>query len=163
MKVKAAIKKTKAYFKKQGIDIEVHSPTNGGHRWWFQHGNEIGSWSVNGMHADDPNALEGDCCLFHRRRADDHDDLMSDYHAGSFRDNLTQVLHSILPPPPKFTPGQLVRGKSNKRATRHGFAGRVGLVMPSGGGGYIKVAWHGESQPRYGWPSISDRDVELIS
>jgi hypothetical protein len=78
---------------------------------------------------------------------------MTDYHAGSFRDNITQVCESLLPPPPKFPVGSLVRGKQNKRAIRQGYAGKVGLVMPN----------RGEDQPKWGWQTFPERDLELAT
>ena len=120
MKVSAAIKKTRAYFKKQGIDIEIDEPGEYGYKWTF-------------------------------------------IHNGSYRDNLTQVLHSLLPPPPKYPAGSLIRGKANKRATRCGYAGKVGLVMKADGGSYLNVAWNGEPKPARGWPCVPERDIERVS
>lgn len=161
MKVKAVIKKIKTHFKKQGIDIDVEY---NGTRWSFQHNGYVGSFLANGAMASDTAAqLEADACNFHVRRGDDYSDIQSDYFAGSFRDNATQMIEALLPKPPKFKVGQLVRGKSNKRATRQGYAGRVGLVMEAAPGDYIRVAWTGESQPRWGWPSLPQRDLELAS
>ena len=163
MKVSAAIKKTRAYFKKQGIDIEIDEPGEFGYKWTFTHNGRVGSFGANGVHATDPNVLDADACLFHVRGINDHSCSYTDYHAGSYRDNLTQVLHSLLPPPPKYPAGSLIRGKSNKRATRCGYAGKVGLVMQAQGGSYLKVAWNGEPKPSYGWPSIPERDIERVS
>ena len=153
MKVGKAIKKIEKYL---GVKVEYS-----GCRYTFQYGNEVGSFLANGhaggMGAD---AMEADACNWHRRRVNDHSDMMTDYHAGSFRDNLTQVLHSMKAPPPKFPAGSLVRGKNNKRATRCGYAGMIGLVVEAGE--YSKIQWVGESAPgpngRY--PS---RDLEKAS
>ncbi len=159
MKVKAVIKKIKTHFKKQGIDIDVEY---NGTRWAFQHNGYVGSFLANGAMASDTDAqLEADACNFHVRRGDDHSDLQSDYFAGSFRDNATQMIESLLPKPSKFKVGELVRGKSNKRATRQGYAGKVGLVMEATPGDYIRVAWTGEPQPKWGWPSLPQRDLEV--
>ncbi len=65
---------------------------------------------------------------FHIRRENDHSDSMTDYFAGSFYDNATQMINTLCPLPPKFPAGSLVRGKNNKRAGRLGIAGRYGLV-----------------------------------
>ena len=164
MKVSAALKKTRAYFKKQGIDIEISDPRDiGGWKWSFEHNGSIGAFGVNGMAICDPHVLDGDCSLFHVRSVGDVSDPMTDYYAGSFRDNLTQVLHSLLPPPPKYPAGSLIRGKGNKRATRCGDAGKGGLVMAATGGSYLSIAWTGEPKPRYGWPCIPQRDIERVS
>lgn len=159
MKVGKAIKKIEKYL---GVEVQYD-----GCRYWFQYENEVGSFLANGhaggMGAD---AMEADACNWHRRRVNDHSDYQTDYYAGSFRDNLTQLLHSMKPPPPKFPAGSLVRGKQNKRAIRQGYAGRVGLVMPDGGNGYVKVRWAGvdsANKPgRWGsWPTYPERDLEL--
>ena len=161
MKVKAAIKKVKSHFAKQGIDIEVQLVH---HRWSFQHNNYVGSFLANGRCADE-DQMDADAHNFHIRRCDDHSDLQSDYHAGSFRDNITQVCESLLPSPPKFPAGSLVRGRDNKRANRQGFAGLVGLVtQPTGHGGYCYVEWMGSDAPKSKYKvSYSERDLELAS
>ena len=161
MKVKAVIKKIKTHFKKQGIDIDVEY---NGTRWAFEHNGYVGSFLANGAMADDTAAqLEADACNFHVRRGNDYSDMQSDYFAGSFRDNATQMIESLLPKPPKFPVGSLVRGKNNKRAMRQGYAGKVGLVMPKTGGGFARVAWTGESEPRWGWTTYPERDLERVS
>lgn len=157
MKVRNAIKKVKSHFKKQGIDIEV---TNLSGRWSFQHNGYVGSFLANGVSANDPNVLDASACNFHVRGVNDHTDLHTDYFAGSFRDNITQVCESLLPSPPKYPVGSLVRGKQNKRAMRQGYAGRVGLVMEAKAGDYARIAWTGEAQPRWGWPTYPTRDLE---
>ncbi len=65
---------------------------------------------------------------FHIRRENDHSDSMTDYFAGSFYDNATQMINTLCPPPAKFPVGSLVKGKNSKRAERLGMSGRVGLV-----------------------------------
>ena len=162
MKVRNAIKKVKSHFAKQGIDIEVQIV---GHRWTFEHNGYVGSFFANGVRVTDPDALDATAINFHVRGVNDHSCLHSDYHAGSFRDNITQVCESLLPPAPKFPAGSLVRGKQNKRATRQGYAGKVGLVVPNGPGSshYAKVAWVGETQPRWGWSTYPERDLEVAS
>ena len=156
MKVRNAIKKVKSHFKKQGIDIEVKLVS---HRWTFVHDGYVGSFLANGCGSDD-DQMDADAHNFHVRGVNDHSDLMTDYHAGSFRDNITQVCESLLPSPPKYPVGSLVRGKQNKRAMRQGYAGRVGLVMEAKAGDYARIAWTGEAQPRWGWPTYPTRDLE---
>ena len=103
--------------------------------------------------------MEADACNWHRRRVNDHSDMMTDYHAGSFRDNLTQLLHSMKPPPCKFKTGQLVRGKQTKRASRWGFAGLTGMVTKEAHDS-VTVNWLGtERNDSY----IATRDLELVS
>ena len=156
MKVRNAIKKVKSHFKKQGIDIEVKLVS---HRWSFQHNGYVGSFLANGCGSDE-DQMDADAHNFHVRGVNDHSDLMTDYHAGSFRDNITQVCESLLPSPPKYPVGSLVRGKQNKRAMRQGYAGRVGLVMEAKSSDYARIAWTGEAQPRWGWPTYPTRDLE---
>ena len=160
MKVRNAIKKVKSHFAKQGIDIEVQLA---GHRWTFEHNGYVGSFLANGACTDE-DQMDADAHNFHVRAVNDHSDLMTDYHAGSFRDNITQVCESLLPSPPKFAPGTLVRGRNNKRATRQGFAGLVGLVTGTGHNGYCVVDWVGNSGPKSSYKvSYSERDLELAS
>ena len=164
MKVRNAIKKVKSHFKKQGIDIEINSPTKGGfHKWTFQHGNYVGSFSANGYHGYDPAALDGEAVSFHVRRFDDHTDTMTDYFAGSYRDNISQVCEALLPSPPKYPIGSLVRGKQTKRAERFGFAGKVGLVMGARSNSSITINWIGDEKPHYGYQSFSSRDLEVAN
>lgn len=159
MKVKAAIKKVKTYFAKQGIEIDVK---NDGVRWCFEYNGYVASFLANGACSGE-DEMDREAVNFHIRRCNDHSDLQSDYFAGSFRDNITQLCQSMLPPPPKFPAGSLVRGKQNKRAIRQGYAGKVGLVMPNRGSTYTKVAWVGEAEPKWGWATYPERDLELAS
>ena len=162
MKVRNAIKKVKSHFAKQGIDIEV---TNLSGRWTFEHNGYVGSFLANGACSGE-DEMGREACNFHIRAVNDHSCLYSDYHAGSFRDNITQVCESLLPSPAKFPVGSLVRGKQNKRAMRQGYAGKVGLVVPNtfkGNSSYTKVAWVGESQPQWGWSTYPERDLELAT
>ena len=162
MKVRNAIKKVKSHFAKQGIDIEVQIV---GGRWTFEHNGYVGSFFGNGVRADDPDALDATAINFHVRGVNDHSCLYSDYHAGSFRDNITQVCESLLPSPAKYPVGSLVRGRNNKRATRQGYAGLVGLVTKAGSGGYIFVDGVGKGPPRIGTYPVSypERDLELAT
>ena len=162
MKVRNAIKKVKSYFAKQGIEIDVQLV---GHRWTFEHNGYVGSFLANGACTDE-DQLDAEAHNFHVRRESDVSCLYSDYHAGSFRDNITQVCESLLPSPPKYPVGSLVRGKQNKRAMRQGYAGKVGLVVPNtfkGNSSYTKVTWVGKEQPQWGWATYPERDLELAS
>ena len=102
---------------------------------------------------------KGDITCMRIRRAGDEDDPYTDYCAGYFVDNVTQLIHACKPPEPKYKPGQLVRGKETKRAKRWGFAGKVGLVTDSGSG-QARVLWNGEEPTR---SYFSERDLELVS
>ena len=152
MKVGKAIKKIEKYL---GVEVQYD-----GCRYWFQYEDEVGSFLPNGHRGGmDADAMEADACNWHRRRVNDHSDMMTDYHAGSFRDNLTQLLHSMKPPPCKFKTGQLVRGKQTKRASRWGFAGLTGMVTKESSDS-VTVNWLGtERYDSY----IATRDLELVS
>ena len=152
MKVGKAIKKIEKYL---GVEVQYD-----GCRYWWQYGNEVGSFLANGhrggMGAD---AMEAEACNWHRRRVNDHSDSQSDYFAGSFRDNLTQLLHSMKAPPCKYSTGQLVRGKQNKRAMRYGFAGLTGMVTKESSDS-VNIQWLGiDRTDNY----VSVRDLELVS
>ena len=152
MKVGKAIKKIEKYL---GVEVQYD-----GCRYWFQYEDEVGSFLPNGHRGGmDADAMEADACNWHRRRVNDHSDMMTDYHAGSFRDNLTQLLHSMKPPTCKFKTGQLVRGKQTKRASRWGFAGLTGMVTKEAHDS-VTVNWLGtERNDSY----IATRDLELVS
>ena len=153
MKVGRAIKKVEKYL---GVKVEYI-----GHRYTFEYDGVVGSFLANGYGGDpwSPEAMEAHGCNWHRRSVGDESCLYTDYHAGSFRDNLTQVLHSMKAPPPKFPAGSLVRGKNNKRATRNGYAGMIGLVVEAGE--YSKIQWVGKPASAIGrYPS---RDFEKAS
>lgn len=154
MKVKSAIKKIEKYL---GVVVQYD-----GSRFWWGYENEVGSFLANGHSGDRASAMEHDACNWHRRRANDHSDMQSDYFAGSFRDNLTQLLHSMKPPPCKYRTGQLVRGKQNKRAKRWGFAGLTGMVTKEQSDS-VNVQWIGVSEDTQNSNHISTRDLELVS
>jgi hypothetical protein len=150
MKVKTAIKKIEKYL---GVKV-----TNDRGRFTFYYEDEVGSFLANGGGAD-PNIMEADACNWHRRSRNDHSDSQSDYFAGSFRSNLTQLLHSMKAPPCKYSCGMLVRGKQNKRAMRYGFAGLTGLVTKETDDS-CSVSWLGvERTDTY----ISTRDLEVVA
>ena len=97
-------------------------------------------------------------------------DPHTDYFPGTYWDNATLLIDRLVPPPPKFTPGSLVRGKvENKRANRHGYAGKIALVTKASGK-YMSLqfvsdeAWDSGPGPTV-WNSMSYpvRDFELVS
>ena len=153
MKVGKAIKKIEKYL---GVEVQYD-----GCRYWFQYENEVGSFLPNGHRGGmDADAMEADACNWHRRRVNDRSDSLSDYFAGSFLDNLTQLLHSMKAPPCKFSVGQLVRGKQNKRAMRWGFAGVTGLVTKTRSD-VCDIDWSGVQN--ISGTGLSTRDLELVS
>ena len=164
MKAINAIKKIKSHFKKQGINIEISPPRQGGsYKWTFQHGDYVGSFAPNGHNGYSEGWEDADTSGFHVRHSNDHSDIQSDYFAGSYRSNISQVCDALLPSPPKYPVGSLVRGKQTKRAQRYGFAGKVGLVMGASSNSNITVNWLGDEKPNYGYQSFSSRDLEIAN
>ena len=152
MKHEKVLKKVEKY-----LGVKAQEGHNG--KWYAQYKDEVVSWYASPPWNDSDGPLEAS--LYHTRRENDISDPYTDYFAGCHWDNVTQMLHSAKPPEPKFPVGCLVRGKSNKRATRQGYAGKTGLVRETGG--YVKIQWLGESYPNgynYGYP---ERDLELVS
>lgn len=88
----------------------------------------------------------GEAHNFHIRNSNDHSDLQSDYFAGYHLKNATQFLHALKRPDPKYPPGMLVKGRQNKRATRNGIAGVVGVVIDIGLYGGYDILWNGSEQ-----------------
>ena len=132
------------------LGIEPVEGYNG--KFSVRYGNKVASWYRE--------SRNGEACSFHIRRWDDTPDSMTDYFPGWYPDNVTQMLDSLSPPPPKFPIGALVQGKHNKRATRNGFAGKAGLVQEySPYGGSCRVYWDGV--PGTNW--ISERDLLMVS
>jgi len=150
MKFETFVKKVESH-----LGVKVEEGYNG--KYWFQYGNSVGSFRKEEQW-DKPGHFVARG--FHSRHEDDHTDLMTDYFAGSYYDNGTQLLHSFKAPEPKFPVGTLVRGKQNKRAIRQGYAGKTGLVTKAGG--YMSIDWLGEEKPRYAM-TYPERDIELVS
>jgi len=136
----------------KALGVEVQHGGNG--RYWAEYNGHIVSWRTQQW--DGKETGHG----WHVRSVGDVSDPMTDYYAGSFRSNCTQMINAVRPPEPKFPVGCLVRGKNNKRATRQGYAGKVGLVTKTGT--YLRVNWLGEEEPDYA-VTYPERDLELIS
>jgi len=141
MKIQSAINKTEKY-----LGVKVN---RGEWRCTFQYGDRIGSFRMNN---DDT------VSNFHTRRHNDHTNAQVDYFAGYYLDNLTQLLHTMKPPPRKFANGDLIRGKDNKRAQTYRISGRTGLIVEARDDGY-DILWNDNSQiTQY----CNDRDLEMI-
>ena len=97
---------------------------------------------------------------WHIRHEDDHSDSMVDYFAGSYRDNVTQLIQTVKPSPPKFPIGSLVQGKENKRAKRHGYARRLAIVTEASGG-YMYLSWTSGKKDSYR-KCYPERDFQLV-
>lgn len=154
MELNKAIKKIEKYL---GTKIERPDDIDGRGRFYVEVDGYVGSFYASKMWGSED---KYEASNWHIRAVNDHSDPHTDYYAGSFRDNCSQWLHSLKPPAPKFPIGCLVRGKANKRATRQGYAGKVGLVTSAGA--YCRIDWIGEESPRYGM-SYPERDLELVS
>jgi len=144
MKNKSFIKK----IEKRIPGVKIHK-SGGRHndQYWFQHGDRVCSWYVN---------QEGHTHIHHSRQIDDHHDWHTDYHAGYYLDNATQLLNSVAPPAPKFGEGDLVRCKDNKRMNRWGLVGELALVIDAR---TMKL----QSMSGKNLHHMSERDLELAS
>ena len=157
MKLEAAIKKIRNRAKK--VNREVYIDQNDYHNnkrpkvyVRFEDSTQLLSFWTNS---------DGSISSPHVKRFDQESDPHTDYFPGSFFDNLTQALNYIVPLPPKYSAGSLVRFKDNKRMNRHKLAGIVALVVEAHTGGTYKLQWSG-SEHRYN-PTYSERDIEKIS
>ena len=128
-----------------------------GHRWGCVYDGHVLSW-ISSPQWDNKDVLEAS--NWHIRRVDDHSDSMVDYFAGSHRDNLTQLIHAVKPPEPKFPVGSLVQGKENKRAQRQGYASRLAIVTEAGQYMYLKWVSGDDDRYRISYP---ERDFQLAS
>ncbi len=148
-----AVKKVE---KALGVKIEQM-----GHRWGCVYDGYVVSWiSEQGWRDDGEMVVQdgpAEASSWHVRREDDHSDIMTDYFAGSFFDNVTQMIRFVKPPAPKFELGALVKGKDNKRANRQGYANRVGVVTRTGR--YMGIQWAGEETAH--WSNYPERDFVL--
>lgn len=98
----------------------------------------------------------GNVSLFHKRRENDHSDLMTDYFAGSFYDNLSQTLESLKRSEGKYPAGTLIRFRPTKRMQRWGCANELGIVTKSHGKIYDIVMTKSNVEQTY----ISERDIQ---
>jgi len=133
MKYKSFINKLKKRLGTKDLDISADSWGPNGRKEWLLYGDTMASWRVEPRDHQDPES-ELVVCSFHTKGANQESDPYTDYFPGTYWDNATQLIDRLAPPPPKFTPGVLVRGKAeNKRAKRHGYAGKTALVTGASG------------------------------
>ena len=154
MELNKAIKKIEKYL---GVKVDRPDEADGRGRFYVEVDGYIGSFYASKAWGTED---EYEAANWHIRHANDHSDSMTDYFAGSYRDNCSQWLHALKAPEPKFPVGCLVQGKDNKRATRQGYAGKVGLVVATGS--YPMVHWTGEEPNRYN-NSYPERDLIRVS
>lgn len=160
MKVSKVIAKVEKRLGQKGI------VTRQGSKFYIQHGGYVASFygsddGLSGPCNDDKSTEELDASSFHVRRENDHTDLHTDYFAGTYLDNASQMVDWISPPGSKFAVGQLVRAKDNKRMGRYRLAGDVGIVTSVGNNKCCKVQWTADPARNTGF--LSDRDLELLS
>jgi len=161
MKLEKAIKKIE-----KALGVKVERPTDGRSRHYFQYGNRVGSFLTQQTYGEREDGTYGpiegewEAMNWHCRREDDHSDIQTDYFAGCYWDNCTQLIQSLKPPTAKYPIGCLVRGKQNKRAKRHGYAGKTGMVIDAGQ--YMKIKWL-DHKVNYEYLTYPERDMELVS
>lgn len=157
MKVKGVIKKVE---KALGVKVNRPEREDGYGKYWVHYDGRIISWTPNGS-----GGLDAEATGYHVRREDDHSDLQTDYFAGYFVKNPTQMINAVKPPPPKFKVGSLIRFKDTKRAQRYNVAGRMAIVTTADGGGMCCVRF---CDPEFHKPyhrnyNYHERDMVLAS
>ena len=151
-----AVKKVE---KALGVKVE----SLGGGRYGCEYDGMIISWiaSPSVQVSDDGKIVRDgplDAHNWHFRHANDISDPYTDYFAGSYRENVTQLINAVKPPEPKFPVGSLVQGKENKRAQRQGYANRLAIVTEAGQYMYLKWVSGKEDVYRISYP---ERDFKL--
>jgi len=151
MKLEAAIKKIRNRAKAVNRKVEIEERDRKTYVKFENASHEI-SFYVNS---------DGTISSPHLRAWNDFTDSMVDYFAGYFTDNITQALNSVVPLPPKYPVGSLVRFKDNKRMNRWKLSGKIALVIQAEAGGNYKLQYDGVEE-RYN-PFYAQRDIELVS
>ena len=151
MKVKAVNRKVE-----KALGVKVNHPPDRYSNYWVEYDDRILSWSANGIGGEDAEATG-----YHIRRVGDESDPQTDYFAGFFVKNPTQMIHTVKPPAPKFKVGALIRFKDNKRSQRWGVEGKLGIVTEANGGGMCSVRLNDGSVANYGLSNYYERDMEL--
>ena len=133
MKYKSFINKLKKRLGTKDLDITVDTFGVNGRREWLVYEDTVARWHVEPSDYRDPES-ELVVSSFHTKGVGQESDPYTDYFPGTYWSNATQLIDRLVPPPPKFKPGSLVRGKdNNKRAQRHGYAGQTALVTKASG------------------------------
>ena len=171
MKYKSFINKLKKRLGTKDLDITTDQFGVNGRREWLVYGDTVARWHVERYDWQDSES-ELVVSSFHTKGVGQESDPHTDYYPGTYWSNATQLIDRLVPPPPKFTPGVLVRGKlENKRAKRMGYAGKTALVTGASGK-YMSLQfvssedneWLTNTQTnawnRYSYPV---RDFELVS
>ncbi len=171
MKYKSFINKLKKRLGTKDLDITTENFGVNGRREWLIYGDTVARWHVEREDYRDPES-ELVVSSFHTKGVDQESDPYTDYFPGTYWQNATQLIDRLVPPPPKFTPGVLVRGKpENKRAKRHGYAGKTALVTGASGK-YMSLQFVSSDDDEWlsstctnAWNRMSYpvRDFELVS
>jgi len=135
---------------------------DGSRKFWFHYDGRIVSF-----YKDEIWNKPGEFCGggFHMRRENDIPDPMTDYFAGSFYDNITQILNVLSPPPAKYSEGDLVMTKNTKRMQRWNLANLIGIVTKVQNNGYpsyILMVGSKGGNP-YETSYIGERDIKPAS
>lgn len=176
MKVKSAIKKIETRLQGEDYQLEIdihHWCSSLGHIYLTYKG-KIMTLDINvslddlyshDLYLGDRKATEKDFYKYgkvggaiHHRRLDDHHDLQTDYFAGGFYSNVTQMLDSLKAPPSKYSVGDMVTFKDNKRMGRYGLANKIGVITKDRGKFYNIMVCESNVLQTY----ISERDVEVV-
>jgi len=171
MKYKSFINKLKKRLGTNDLDITADEFGVNGRREWLVYGDTVARWHVELSDYRDPES-ELRVSGFHTKGVGQESDPHTDYFPGTYWSNATQLIDRLEPAPAKFPPGVLVRGKSeNKRAKRHGYAGKTALVTKASGK-YMSLQfvssedneWLGNTHTN-SWNTITYpvRDFELVS
>ena len=176
MKVKSAIKKIETRLQGEDYQLEIdidHRGSSLGHIY-LTYNSKIMTldievpWDDQTCHAlrdGSRKATEKDFYKYgrvggaiHHRRLDDHHDLQTDYFAGGFYDNVTQMVDSLKAPPSKYSVGDMIKFKDTKRMQRWGTAGEIGIIVKEHGKIYDIRMCKSNTLQTY----ISERDVEVM-
>ena len=165
MKYKSFINKLKKRLGTKDLDITTDEFGANGRREWLIYENTVARWHVQPSDWRDPES-ELEVSSFHTKGVGQESDPYTDYFPGTYWQNATQLIDRLVPPPPKFTPGVLVRGKAeNKRANRMGYAGKTALVTKAPSGDQAVLQFIGADAIEY--KSYNDyyptRDFDLVS
>ena len=169
MKYKSFINKLKKRLGTKDLDITTDEYGVNGRREYLFYGDTVARWHVERSDYRDPES-ELRVSSFHTKGVNQESDPHTDYFPGTYWNNATQLIDRLAPPPPKFVPGVLVRGKlENKRAKRMGYAGKTALVTKASGKYMCLQFVCGEDNEwlnsTTGWNGMSYpvRDFELVS
>ncbi len=157
MKLEAAIKKIRNRAKKVDREVVIEENDYHGNGQIKVYARFEGSNQTISFWTNSDGSISSPHTVTDGLESDPH----TDYFPGSFWDNITQALNYIVPLPPKYSVGSLVRFKDSKRMKRHSLAGIVALVVEAHQGGTYKLQWSG-SENRYD-PTYSERDIEVVS